>query len=244
MKQPINFDTLFQFAPEWDVNWDGDNKTITIDNFYDDPDAIYEWLQQQDYPRWKYLDEDNTRNGIDYDDCRLIHSWSYGLKHNTQNYFGSILDTCRRHFWKGNYQFDQVFEFNCFRALKDFKPTEQHFPHLDDDMRTPDDQSVLNLIVFMDKDGNGGTDIYEGNFPDNKEHENLMFDFDPNVHKTVRKMKHKFNRAVIFAGNRMHGAVIDDYEHYKNNWRYSQVYFLYPERRYHDDDNRRDTRDD
>ena len=74
----------------------------------------------------------------------------------------------------------------------------QHFPHLDDDMRTPDEQSVLNLIVFMDKDGNGGTDIYEGNFPDNKEHENLMFEFDPTKHKTIRRMKHKFNRAVIF----------------------------------------------
>jgi hypothetical protein len=235
MKQPINFDDLFRFAPEWNVDWDEQNKTITIDNFYEDPDAIYEWLQQQDYPRWKYFGEDTTRNGKDYDDCRLIHSWSYYQKQFTMDYFGCLLDICRRFFWKGHYTFDQVFEFNCFRALKKFDNTVQHFPHLDDDMRTPDEQSVLNLIVFMDKDGNGGTDIYEGNFPDNKEHENLMFEFDPEKHKTIRRMKHKFNRAVIFAGNRMHGAVIDDYEHYMSNWRYSQVYFLYPERQRFDD---------
>ena len=38
----------------------------------------------------------------------------------------------------------------------------------------------------------------------------------------------KFNRAVIFPGNRMHGAYIDDYNKYKDNWRFTQVLFYQP----------------
>ena len=38
----------------------------------------------------------------------------------------------------------------------------------------------------------------------------------------------KFNRAVLFAGNKMHGAYIDDYTAYTDYYRYSQVVFYRP----------------
>jgi len=44
-----------------------------------------------------------------------------------------------------------------------------------------------------------------------------------------RIIPHKFNRCVIFPGNRMHGAYIDDYNKYKDNWRFTQVTFFHPE---------------
>jgi len=34
---------------------------------------------------------------------------------------------------------------------------------------------------------------------------------------------------VIFPGNRMHGAYIDDYNKYLENWRFTQVTFFHPE---------------
>ena len=41
----------------------------------------------------------------------------------------------------------------------------------------------------------------------------------------------KFNRAVIFPGNRLHGAYIEDYTKYSGDkWRFSQVQFFHPQR--------------
>jgi len=229
MQEPINLGQLFRHAPTWDVQWDEENKCIIIDDFYEDPDAINQWLKEQNYPLWKYITPETTRNGIDYNDCRLIHSWPYDTKQETDNYFGNIFHICRRHFWKGHYDFDRVLEFNCFKAKKEFTEEMQHYPHVDDNLDTPDDRSVLNMIVYLDKGGNGGTAVYEGDFHDNTEHEDLFYKYR-DMHKITKKLEYKFNRCVIFAGNRMHGAYIEDYKHYMDNWRYSQVYFLFPKR--------------
>ena len=46
---------------------------IYIDNLYENPDAIHDWLEKQDLALWKYSEERQSRNGIDYNDCRVIH---------------------------------------------------------------------------------------------------------------------------------------------------------------------------
>ena len=46
---------------------------IYIDNLYEDPEAIYEWLENQDRPLWKYSEESQSANTVDYLDCRIIH---------------------------------------------------------------------------------------------------------------------------------------------------------------------------
>ena len=38
----------------------------------------------------------------------------------------------------------------------------------------------------------------------------------------------KFNRCVLFTGNKMHGAYINDYNKYKEEFRMSQVLFFHP----------------
>lgn len=217
MREPIDHGHLFRLDPSvWDVSFDG--KFMTIDNFYSDPQSINDWLKEQDYPRWKYLGEP-TRNGIDYDDCRLCHAWPYEFLTDHTDYFGSVMTCVQTFFWDVNYQFDRIFQFNCFRSLKDYLPTEQQFPHRDGE--------CLNMVIFMDQDGNGGTDLYDGEFPGNEEYKNLMFDLSSVEHSAVR-IPYKFNRAAVFDGRQLHGASIQDHSHYKNSWRYTQVYFLYP----------------
>jgi len=67
--KPFVLDELFKMSPNLDVHFDGE--VVTIDNFYEDPDTLYEWIRNRDYPMWKYNTERNTRNGIDYHDCRI-----------------------------------------------------------------------------------------------------------------------------------------------------------------------------
>lgn len=44
---------------------------VIVDNFYKDPNRIYNWLKKQDYPLFGITDQ-NTRNGKDYTDSKLI----------------------------------------------------------------------------------------------------------------------------------------------------------------------------
>lgn len=216
MNEPFCIGDMFKLDPEnWEVSFDG--TVLFIDNFYANPNSINTWLSKQDYPRWKYYPEvAPTRNGIDYDDCRLRHVWTSDSMQN--NYFADIITFLRKYFGDGDYLFDKMLEFNCFRALKDFRPTEQHYPHID--------REAINMLIYMDKEGNGGTKVYVGDFPGNNEHENLIFDFESVEYDVLTTVPYKFNRAAIFDGRRMHGAFIEDYNHYKNNWRYTQVYFF------------------
>lgn len=220
MSEPLYIGDLFKLDPKnWEVSFDG--TVLLIDNFYADPNSINAWLSKQDYPRWKYYPEiAPTRNGIDYDDCRLRHVWPSDTMRINETYFDEVLTYLRKYFGDVKYQHDSIFEFNCFRAIKDLLPQEQHYPHFD--------RKCLNMVIYMDKGGNGGTNLYIGDFPEyyNNEHENLIFDYDSIEYDVLTTIPYKFNRAAIFDGRRMHGAFIEDYNHYKNNWRYTQVYFF------------------
>ena len=61
---------------------------------------------------------------------------------------------------------------------------------------------------------------------ENKEHEGLLQPVEE-----MMDLKHvipKFNRCVLFTGNKMHGAYINDYNKYKKDFRMSQVLFFHP----------------
>jgi len=223
MEKPINLSKLFEFSDEWEISFDEENDCLIIDSLYKYPTEIYSWLKSQDYPLWKYIEPENTRNTKDYFDCRLCVNWPYDF--GPEN-ITDIENICYKYFQRSEASIlNPFFEFNCFKSLKNFPNSKQHFPHLDDVFGVPDEKSILNMVVFMDENGNGGTNIYDYDFPDNVEHENVLFDISKK-HKIVKKIDHKFNRAVIFRGNKWHGAFIDDYDHYTKNWRYSQVYFI------------------
>lgn len=200
---------------------------VYIDNFYENPEALYEMITQRQYPLWKYnAEEGNCRNGKEYYDCRIVDK----VGHPTREYFNEhnrVLDICRKYWWKGDYNWHQLWEFNCFQPIGDIAPELQHYPHIDSPLGTPDETSVLNFLVYMDKVEDGGTAVYGGEWVTNDEYINLLYPVEErfNIEKVI---EHKFNRAVIFPGNCMHGAYIEDYSKYKDDWRYTQVTFYKP----------------
>ena len=224
-------DELFQISPQLDVKFDG--TVLTIDNFYENPEILHDYISTRSYPLWKYSTERETKNGLDYNDCRITDK----VAHPTRMYFNEmdrVLNLCREHWHKGRYEWDIIQEFNCFQTITQFDPDLQHYPHTDSTLDTPDNEATLNMIVYLDHEENGGTALYGGTWLSNDEDRNLLypvkerFDIDHIIPA-------KFNRCVIFPGNRIHGAYIDDYTKYSGeNWRYTQVQFLTPVRNQHE----------
>ena len=220
-------DELFNFSSIFIADFDGE--VLTIDNFYEDPDTLYEWIKNRDYPMWKYNTERTTRNGIDYNDCRITDKIAHPSRI-YENEMNRVLNICRKYFHKGGYDWQRIYEFNCFQTITEFDPKIQHYPHTDSELATPDNESTLNMIIYMDKENDGGTAVYDGTWLSNDEHHNVLFPVLDRF-ELRRIIPAKFNRCVIFPGNRIHGAWIEDYNKFcGDSWRFTQVNFLHPER--------------
>ena len=226
MSKVFAWDNLLKQSENWEVSYDG--FALIIDNFYEQPDAIYQYLMNKDFPLWKYSTERNSKNGIEYNDCRIVDK----IGHPTRIYYNDmdrILNLCRKHWWKFGYSWSQNFEVNCFQTINQFDTTLQHYPHIDSAFEVPDHLSTLNMLVYLDIEEDGGTAVYEGTWITNNEQESLLYPVEQDF-KLERVLEHKFNRCVIFPGNRLHGAYINDYNKYKDNkWRFTQVTFFHPQ---------------
>ncbi len=223
-----SIDTLFKQSAEWDVSWDDDLQCFFIDNYYEDPEGIYNHLQKRDIPLWKYSEERESPNGIDYVDARIVDK----VGHPTRLWWNSIqrvLDICRIQWHQGEYEWRDDIEVNCFKTKTIFDNKLQHYPHIDGNFSDPDNEAVINMLVYLDKEEDGGTAVYENAWVENREHLGLIQPVEE-----MMDLKHvipaKYNRCVLFLGNKMHGAYINDYKKYEHNWRYSQVMFFFPKK--------------
>jgi hypothetical protein len=223
-------DELFRFNEKLTpVVKDG---VVYIDNLYENADDIHDWLTSQQYPLWKYNEERPTsRNGKDYLDCRLIHKIGYPTRL-YQNQMAMLMNICRdQGWWNYGYSYDEAYEFNCFQSLENHDSAIQHYPHIDSALNALDSESVINVITYLDKQENGGTAVYEGTWISNDEQENLLYPVEE-LFDIKQIIPHKFNRLVMFPGNQLHGAYIEDYSKYMGeNWRYTQVTFFHPQRK-------------
>ena len=225
MNKVYSNDELYRLSPVLKPEFrDG---VIYIDDFYENAEDIYDMITSRSYPLWKYNAEaGETRNGVDYYDCRIVDKNG----HPTREYFNEhnrILDICRKHWHKGDYSWDMIYEFNCFKPINEISNDLQHYPHIDSTLGTPDENSTLNFLVYMDKVEDGGTAVYGGEWVTNDENINLLYPVEERF-SIEKVIEHKFNRAVIFPGNCMHGAYINDYSKYKDDWRFTQVTFYSP----------------
>ena len=222
-------DDLFKFSSNFNAEFDG--FALTIDNFYENAEDLHDWIQNRQYPMWKYSKERPSRNGIDYNDCRITDK----IAHPTRIYEAEmerLLNLCRKYFHKGEYNWDRIYEFNCFQTLSVFDNKIQHYPHTDSELNCPDDESTLNMIVYMDKQESGGTAVYNGTWLSNDEHLNVLYPVEERF-EIERIIPAKFNRCVIFPGNRIHGAWIEDYNKYSgDSWRFTQATFFHPSRQW------------
>ena len=71
MNKTYKLDELYKVRDNFD-NHEFDGFCITIDDFYENADEIYEHLTNRQYPMWKYNTESSTKNGVDYNDCRIV----------------------------------------------------------------------------------------------------------------------------------------------------------------------------
>jgi hypothetical protein len=225
MSKPIILDELYKMKGSFaDAKFDG--FCLTIDDFYENAEDLYQHLINRDYPMWKYNPESPTRNGVDYYDCRIVDK----VGHPTRIYeteHQRILDVCRRYWHKGDYNWSRLYEFNCFKTGDITNPRFQHYPHIDSKLDIPDNCATLNMLVYLDKEEDGGTAVYDGEWITNDENMNVLYPVEERFN--IRTMiKAKFNRCVIFPGNYMHGAWIDNYDKYIDNWRFTQVTFFHP----------------
>lgn len=222
----FDWDDLLRLSPT--LNPVLDDYVLIIDDFYEDPDRIYDYLMCANKPMWKFNPEDpQCKNGRDYHDCRTIDR----IGHPSRIYWMEqerLLDQCRKHFWKGEYRYTNYFEVNCFQTNNIFDQRLQHYPHVDEDLAAPNDYSTLNMLVYLDKEEDGGTAVYDGQWINNNESQNLLYPVE-DVFNIERVIPHKYNRCVIFPGNRIHGAYIEDYSKYTDDkWRFTQVVFYHP----------------
>ena len=67
-----------------------------------------------------------------------------------------------------------IYEFNCFQLINDIS-NELQDTHIDSELGTLDEASVLNFLVYMDKVEDGGTAVYGGEWVTNDENINLLY---------------------------------------------------------------------
>lgn len=226
MGKPINYNHLFKIRDLNDHVFD--NNCIVIDNFYENAEELHTWLCNRDYPLWKYYPERGvTRNTLDYYDCRITDKIGHP-NDQWMNDLARVEELCVKYYRKNGYEYDYGIEINCFQTINVFDNKFQHYPHADAALTAQDDCSTLNMIVYLDKVEDGGTAVYDGAWITNQESKNLLYPVEEKF-ALKKVIKHKFNRCVIFPGNVLHGAYINNYEKYSgDNWRFTHIRFLEP----------------
>ena len=70
MNKTYAIEDLYKMSGKLDHSYDG--LTVTIDNFYENAEDLYDHLMGRQYPMWKYNSERQSPNGIEYNDCRIV----------------------------------------------------------------------------------------------------------------------------------------------------------------------------
>jgi len=205
---------------------------ITVDNFYKNYDKLYDILTNHPVPNYKGTHLQNSRNFVDYYDCRPHIPFEYDS--DDPNIDISISEAIEyiiniaNDIWKDRIPKGKVLDsennqilFNYFKHIKLPKHKNmQMTPHVD----TP-----IGGVIFLDKVSSGGTAIYKRR-KEKKKHESKKGDEDlfrdiTGYDKII--IPAKPNRLVLFPAVVMHGGYISDHSKYLNEWRINQVIFLH-----------------
>lgn len=193
-----------------------------IDNFYENPELLRNWILEHPRTYWKMSEGLETKNGIDYYDCRV--SVETADTHYTAKLNQEVSDIVSDIF---NETYDTVNDnlgFNVFKNIAQKDTKFQHMPHTDDIAH-----GQKTALIFLDDIENGGTMLYKGKEKPElgREEENLFINVADN-YESETLLESKFNRLVIFDSAKLHGAYINDYSKYIDDWRVTQVFFLTP----------------
>jgi len=210
MPIPIIVEEVFKLNPNSKITYYDD--WACIDDFYENFDLIQDLFKNMYVESWKMSNW--SRNFKDYYDCRpAFANWEP-----TKEMLDARLEPLNRLIgqiagWQ-DVAIEKSFAFNVFKHKKQNVPNYmQHHPHYDTNM--------INVLTYIDEFEDGGTALYENEDVVNKEASTLIIDV--RKYKIKEIIPAKANRTVIFNGNQLHGAYIENNDTYYNNWRITQA---------------------
>ena len=187
------------------------SKIFTIDNFYKNPDEVYDFLFNRDVPLLK-IEEKPSFNTIHFIDKRLIE-----YDERLVPVIGFLSYLC-------NQDVDShEIVTNMQRFFKhDFNDYKNYYwwPHQD---------SGYNGIVYFNKDDNtSGTNLYsEVNGRDDDVPEHYRPWRPKDKYKILKTLDPEYNRLVFFDGFKfIHGANFCDDRYFGEEYRTNQVFFF------------------
>ena len=186
------------------------SKIFTIDNFYKNPDEVYDFLFNREVPLWK-IEEKPSFNTLHFIDKRLIEYderllpvigfLSYLCNQDAESH--DIVTNMQRFF---KHDFNDY--KNCY-----------WWPHQD---------SGYNGIVYFNKDDNtSGTNLYSVKKQYNMTLEHVEPWRPKENFKILKTLEPEYNRLVFFDGLKfLHGANFPDNRYFDEEYRTNQVFFF------------------
>ena len=186
------------------------SKIFTIDNFYKNPDEVYDFLFNREVPLWK-IEEKPSFNTIHFIDKRLIEYderllpvigfLSYLCNQDAESH--NIVTNMQRFF---------KHDFNDYKNC-------HWWPHQD---------SGYNGIVYFNKDDNtSGTNLYSVKKQYNMTLEHVEPWRPKENFKILKTLEPEYNRLVFFDGLKfLHGANFPDNRYFDEEYRTNQVFFF------------------
>ena len=186
------------------------SKIFTIDNFYKNPDEVYDFLFNREVPLWK-IEEKPSFNTILFIDKRLIEYderllpvigfLSYLCNQDAESH--DIVTNMQRFF---------KHDFNDYKNC-------HWWPHQD---------SGYNGIVYLNKDDNtSGTNLYSVKKQYNMTLEHVEPWRPKENFKILKTLEPEYNRLVFFDGLKfLHGANFPDNRYFDEEYRTNQVFFF------------------
>ena len=186
------------------------SKIFIIDNFYKNPDEVYDFLFNREVPLWK-MDEKPSFNTIHFIDKRIdeyderlapvIGFLSYLCNQDAESH--DIVTNMQRFF---------KHDFNDYKNC-------HWWPHQD---------SGYNGIVYFNKDDNtSGTNLYSVKKRYDMTDEHYRPWIPKEEFKILKTLEPEYNRLVFFDGLKfLHGANFPDDRYFGDEYRTNQVFFF------------------
>ena len=203
---------MFELNPDLEIKEEIllGSKIFTIDNFYKNPDEVYDFLFNREVPLWK-IEEKPSFNTIHFIDKRLIEYderllpvigfLSYLCNQDAESH--DIVTNMQRFF---------KHDFNDYKNC-------HWWPHQD---------SGYNGIVYFNKDDNtSGTNLYSVKKQYNMTLEHVEPWRPKENFKILKTLEPEYNRLVFFDGLKfLHGANFPDNRYFDEEYRTNQVFFF------------------
>ena len=203
---------MFELNPELEIKEEIllGSKIFTIDNFYKNPDEVYDFLFNREVPLWK-IEEKPSFNTIHFIDKRLEENddriapvmgfLSYLCNQDAESH---AVVTNMQKFFKHDFNDNK----NCY-----------WWPHQD---------SGYNGIVYFNKDDNtSGTNLYSVKERYDMTDEHFKPWRPKKDFEILKTLEPKYNRLVFFDGLKfLHGANFPDDRYFGEEYRTNQVFFF------------------